>query len=53
MGLPKLSNGPTRKESAEADKEKKEIIFKATSMRDIDKPNEGGFRVNNIVKNAR
>lgn len=36
MGLPKLGNtGMSRKETVETDKEKKEIVFKATSQRDV------------------
>ena len=56
MGLPKLGNtGMSRKETVDTDKEKKEIVFKATSQRDVERTsvNEPGFRVNNILKNAR
>jgi hypothetical protein len=55
MGLPKLANtGMARGEDRE--KKEKEIVFKATSQRDVDRlSSEGttGFRVNNILKNAR
>jgi hypothetical protein len=58
MGLPKLGNtGMSRKEAAESEREKKEVVFKATSQRDVDRlaanETDKGFRVNNILKNAR
>lgn len=55
MGLPKLANtGMVRRDPEPSDRDKKEIVFKATSQRDVDKmPSDTGFRVNNILKNAR
>lgn len=54
MGLPKLGNTMQRKESTEMDKTKKEVIFKTHSSRDMERSsNEGGFRVNQILKGAR
>jgi len=55
MGLPKLAtNGVFKRDSIEGEKEKKEIIFKNTTKEQdkssIDTP---GFKVNNILKNAR
>jgi hypothetical protein len=37
----------------DSEKEKKELVFKASSQRDFDKPVEPGFRVNNVLRNAR
>jgi len=51
MALPKLGTSVARKESTE-EREKKEITFKNT-QRDPEKTNEGSFRVNHILKNAR
>lgn len=59
MGLPKLNNtGMGRRDNdPPSDRDyKKEIVFKATSQRDVERlsiNNDGGFRVNNILKNAR
>ena len=40
-GLPKLSGKMTRNESTELEKEKKEVIFKTHSSRDMEKSNGG------------
>ena len=54
MGLPKLASTLQRKESSEIEKEKKEVIFKANSSRELERSsNEGGFRVNQVLKGAR
>lgn len=54
MGLPKLANTGMGRRDEPSDRDKKEIVFKATSQRDVDKlSSDPGFRVNNILKNAR
>lgn len=53
MGLPKLGSNMLKKESSEIEREKKEVIFKASSSRDMEKSSKESFKVNHILKNAR
>ena len=53
MGLPKLGGLP-KKSANEEEKQKKQVVFKNTT-RENDRPTNdtGGFKINNILKNAR
>ena len=57
MGLPKLQANTTSnflpRESIEVEKDKKEITFKASIKNEEKSSSSTGFKVNNILKNAR
>ena len=54
MGLPNLgTTGMSKRDSTDGDRDKKEVVFKHTAKEQDKSATDTGFKVNNILKNAR